>query len=91
MHQEEYEVSLRSRKYQQEEGYPKDVFIESLFVCNCKALNLECRHLSYKVGIIPVRCADHNVFKSLFVINLKELTALNLLAVCGRFYELSYL
>ena len=45
-------VNIYEQKVIQKEVLDKIVFIESLFVCNCKTLNLESSHLSDKIGIV---------------------------------------
>ena len=84
-------VNINKKKVIQKKVFDEIIFIKSLFVSYGKALNLKSRHLAHKIGIIAVACANNNIFERLFVINLEILTALNFLAVCGRFDKFSYL
>ena len=76
-------VDIHQQQIVKQEIFDEIVLVKALLVGHHQILQLECRHLSHHVCILTRITGDQDILKLLVIIDLKELAALDLLAVGG--------
>jgi hypothetical protein len=74
-------IDINQKKIVKQQILDKVILIKSFLVGNHKALKLEGSHLADQIRILARIIRYENVFKLLVIINFKELTSLQFLAV----------